>query len=492
MVIPAELLPPHVTATSASSSRIGILITTCCFHRDIMLYTKLAVALTNSGAQVFYILPSTTTCSYKMRLTAPQEPTCATNFAATTQILAQSTIPHINLEQYCAPSRATSLLVDTTEEITKEALSLVESKWDIIKTSVARHCRWSKICEPRHLCRAEFLAALQFASAAAEYEIGLNLVINNFGLTHILIFNHAYYLEKIAARAAMKRGCKVVCSETSCFRDRRYLFIQCNTSDYRGGFREGALTAINQRRYNSKAEVQHIQATLSNSHSDARNSAFRQPPPNRGLSELRRRVAGRRVALFLGQVPYDASVTFGAEHVSMDQALMTIYHHFANTDGWFLVVRLHPGDSHSTTNSDHAIAAITRCNDQENILIVRGQEMNTYELMKLASIGITISSQAGLEMLAFYRPLVVLGNAFYRGLGVTSDGNLETFSRFLDDASKSAATPEWKERVNSVLGYWVNDYLVGAHRDEGNWTTDGINRALSLFLGSPPLANLAH
>lgn len=74
-----------------------------------------------------------------------------------------------------------------------------------------------------------------------------------------------------------------------------------------------------------------------------------------------------------------------------------------------LIVKLHPGDR------DEYKEEITRIASQKGIKVT--DSVNVYTLMDAMDAGVTINSQAGLEMLAKGKNVLTLGNAFYSNQG---------------------------------------------------------------------------
>ncbi len=152
---------------------------------------------------------------------------------------------------------------------------------------------------------------------------------------------------------------------------------------------------------------------------------------------------GCKTLLLLGQVRTDASIVLDSplyeDPVDMIEAVARCMKKSENT---VLIVRLHPkefkGKAPNGKPYDRSTyrSLIERGIDKlPNVKIVEDPGYNTYTLMEMADAGITINSQAGLEMCMLGKPVMVCGAAFYGNKGFTVDlghpAALETTIDFL-------------------------------------------------------------
>ena len=96
-------------------------------------------------------------------------------------------------------------------------------------------------------------------------------------------------------------------------------------------------------------------------------------------------------------------------------------------------MRLHPYESHGITNSslDGKFKQLKNSTHEKlvkegltkgaNFCVLEGKAYATESFLKNCDLGITINSQAGLEMLMLGKPVVVAGRASYAGKGFTYD-----------------------------------------------------------------------
>ena len=140
--------------------------------------------------------------------------------------------------------------------------------------------------------------------------------------------------------------------------------------------------------------------------------------PLDGLSESVRTFIGRhpdKPLLLLGQCYIDTVITYDNPHFrSTDDAYAEVIEQCA-AKGIPLVVKSHPGD-----REEYKLRLRERCARHPGIYYVGLEsDENVYHLMDACSAGITINSQAGLEMLAKRKPVLNLGRSFYGEAGMS-------------------------------------------------------------------------
>ena len=97
-------------------------------------------------------------------------------------------------------------------------------------------------------------------------------------------------------------------------------------------------------------------------------------------------------------------------------------------------------------------------------------------------MGVTISSQAGLELLGQHKPVVVLGGAFYRGNRVTIDRMPdESIGSAIERGIRFEVDNDFKEQVDAVLYYWIFEHLTPIVREDSSLPTSSAKRILELF-----------
>lgn len=162
--------------------------------------------------------------------------------------------------------------------------------------------------------------------------------------------------------------------------------------------------------------------------------------PSQGGEQARRSLGldERPIALLAANVIGD-SLTLGRQVFSrsMTEWLVETVRYFAGRPEAQLVVRVHPGERYTKGPSVAEVVAATVGEMPAHIhLIPAGAEVNTYDLMALADIGLVYTTTTGMEMAMSGLPVVVAGQTHYRARGFTQDPKtwedyVATLERFL-------------------------------------------------------------
>jgi len=156
----------------------------------------------------------------------------------------------------------------------------------------------------------------------------------------------------------------------------------------------------------------------------------------------------KKIAIFIGQVLTDAAMIMDSKIFPDPASLIEqVIAYFQRKPDWFLVVKLHPkedGGASWINNPDEGFGYGTPPNEPKGPLpyncltyetlmsrgvagqspthvILKDKQISTDAIVKEASFGITVTSQAGFEFLLNYKPLVVCGDAFFARKGFTMD-----------------------------------------------------------------------
>ena len=96
--------------------------------------------------------------------------------------------------------------------------------------------------------------------------------------------------------------------------------------------------------------------------------------------------------------------------------------YFANPDKGQLVVRIHPGELLGAGYPSTEIVRSVMPELPEHVMVVPpNSDLNTYDLIDLADLGLVYTTTVGLEMAAAGIPVIVAGRTHYRARGFTYD-----------------------------------------------------------------------
>lgn len=132
---------------------------------------------------------------------------------------------------------------------------------------------------------------------------------------------------------------------------------------------------------------------------------------------------GRPVVLLPTNVLGD-SLTLG-RHLfakSMAEWIETTVRYFVDKPSVQLVIRVHPGERliRGTSMLD-VVRHVLPGNTEHIHVIAPSERINTYDIMEIASLGLTYTTTVGMEMAMRGVPVIVAGDTHYRGRGFTSD-----------------------------------------------------------------------
>ncbi len=141
------------------------------------------------------------------------------------------------------------------------------------------------------------------------------------------------------------------------------------------------------------------------------------------------------------------------------------------TVAWFadhpeaqLVVRIHPGESLLQPGGMSMQAVIEEAFPHlpENVHVVpHDADVNSYDLIEIAALGIVYTSTIGMEMALSGLPVVVCGKTHYRGRGFTLDpDSWDAYWHLLEDALRrpQPLAPEQVDRAWKYAYHYFFDY----------------------------------
>ena len=150
-----------------------------------------------------------------------------------------------------------------------------------------------------------------------------------------------------------------------------------------------------------------------------------QQVPAQGVETARKELGldDRMVVLLATNVLGD-SLTLGREVFSnsMEEWIERTLQYFAGRPELQLVIRVHPGEKliHGQSMVDVIDRVLPKL--PEHIHVIKPEEdVNTYDLIAAADLGLVYTTTVGLEMAMSGVPVIVVGDTHYRGKGFTLD-----------------------------------------------------------------------
>jgi hypothetical protein len=150
-----------------------------------------------------------------------------------------------------------------------------------------------------------------------------------------------------------------------------------------------------------------------------------QGAPSQGGEKVRQELGldGRPLVLLATNVIGD-SLTLGRQVFSdsMTGWLERTVKYFEDQPGVQLVVRIHPGELITKGPSVADVVHKVLPKLPEHIHLVPAEaQVNTYDIVEIAHLGLVYTTTVGLEMAMSGLPVIVVGNTHYRGKGFTLD-----------------------------------------------------------------------
>lgn len=171
--------------------------------------------------------------------------------------------------------------------------------------------------------------------------------------------------------------------------------------------------------------------------------------------------SGRLVALF-SNVTWDSSV-IGRDHCfeSMHAWIDTTISAFEARPEHTLMIRVHPAEQKRsgkwTRESVAQLVSSRPGGVPENVILIGPDDpTSSYPIMEEADLGLVYTSTTGIEMACMGKPVVVAGQAHYRGLGFTNDPEtpdeyVDVLGRLLRDPSSGVRSLDLARRYAHVF-----------------------------------------
>jgi len=162
------------------------------------------------------------------------------------------------------------------------------------------------------------------------------------------------------------------------------------------------------------------------------------------------------------------SLTLGRQVFSdsMTEWLERTVRYFSDHEEVQLVVRIHPGELITKGPSVADVVKRELPNLPENIhLVPADAEVNTYDIVDIADIGLVYTTTVGMEMAMSGVPVIVIGQTHYRNKGFTLDP--DTWDSYFDLLHEAILDPErfhlTKEQVDCAWEYAYRFFFEYPH-----------------------------
>lgn len=338
--------------------------------------------------------------------------------------------------------------------------------WEVCKTSIAKELGHLPRTEPT---MEETQVVAKYFRWAAECARGVCRYLDRVKPHSVIVFQGAFFDSRVVLECAKQRGIRVVGVENSFLGN--YAFV-----DSHSGFILNRHTLAEHGRdlYRRRADSHRDIDPLRFWQSQLLLKSVQHRTGGTDIETLNL-PAGKKVILLLGQVATDASIVLDSTIYKSTADFITAAAEVATRHpDWFLIVRLHPKEAwHLDARDrvdgpgeylwDNTLEALRVSRHQlpPNCLLVSGPHISTHELMERADVGLTINSQAGLEMLLLGKPVVTAGRCTYAGHGFTFDvthhGELESQ---IIKAMETGLTPAAREELEAFSRYLFGHYLL--------------------------------
>jgi hypothetical protein len=306
--------------------------------------------------------------------------------------------------------------------------SLAEFQWRGSRVGLAAlgNARWKLRTHfvDRHPKGRE--AMLDFVRSGIRWADGMSRILDRYRPDVVVMLNGMFLPERLTAELARVRGARLVFFERG--RDAGSVFLsheraapKYDISDAWNNVSEQALlpqeeqavTALVGRRARGENVVETYWAP----------GEIEKSP----LAEFLRIADPTKVAVLYTNVIWDTAmqdrdIIFSDMFGWLERAIEV----FATRPDWTLVIRVHPAETQLKGRESHDRVAEWISQKYPHLptnirVVPPAQPIDSYALMRLARIGLVYASTAGLELALHGVPLVVAGNAHYRGKGFTYD-----------------------------------------------------------------------
>jgi hypothetical protein len=283
---------------------------------------------------------------------------------------------------------------------------------------------------------AEAVLRRYFEAALLTYYACHRLLAN--GRYKTVVLNHGIYIPQgVIAETARRLGMKVITWHQAY---RRGCFIFNHGETYHHGLINEPISAWESMRWDVRQQEQ-IEMYLKSRWFGINDWVKFQQEPNFDIKKIKKETGIDFIKPTVGlltNVVWDAQLHYKANAFpSMLEWLRKTITYFARRPDLQLLIRIHPAELTGTLPSRQpAIAEIARIFPQlpENVFIIPPESrISTYVAMSQCNAVLIYGTKTGVELTALGIPVIVAGEAWIRGKGVTLDAGSEIdYFRILD------------------------------------------------------------
>lgn len=356
-------------------------------------------------------------------------------------------------------------LLDVTPENYKDLSYDGLNLWGICKASIICKLQTFKIdpSDPTH-----WKEITSIYGEAARGVDSLKKLFNKLKPDTVFIFQGGFFDSRCVVEVARRFGIKVVGVESSMmgkllvFDDLSGQIINRHSLARMGS---DIMEAVNVTDLERKEVFKLWQSKLAEKTDDHRTGGIDSEEEIRsdfGIPE------NHKIVLLLAQVMTDTSIVLDSTiYEDPIDMIEDAARHVKDMQNTTLLIRLHPKEFKGISPVNIPYDRLTYKNLKargidklNNVKIIEDTKYNTYTMMKMADAGITINSQAGLEMCLLGKPVMVCGRAFYGGKGFTVDlGHRAAFGPTLDFLIEEVMTPEDHKLALNFLYHFYKRHL---------------------------------
>jgi len=267
---------------------------------------------------------------------------------------------------------------------------------------------------------------LDFIRSGIRWTDGIGRILSKFQPDVVVMLNGVFQAERITAELASRMGSRLVFFENG--RDRGTIFlshqIPAPRYDVTGSWRSSAEIPLSLEEDKAIGELIGRRARGEDVVETYWGNGEGDGTP---LKDVLNIPDVSRLAVLYTNVIWDTAmqdrdVVFG----NMFEWISHTINLFASRPEWTLVIRVHPAETQlkARLSYDRVVDWIEEQfpDPPRNIRVVPPEQpVDSYDLMRLARIGLVYASTAGLELALHSVPVVVAGDAHYRGKGFTHD-----------------------------------------------------------------------